>query len=174
MLQLKVEHLLPGLPKQNVVGFGFAKDLEKQPGTGLQVPVFFCLSGVSLKHQASNARNVAEPAAGQLGGVEPRFDVGQQAPGRKELLLLNPSGRNIGVAQHLKAVIVHRNGEGNGEEAGNAVGQDLGHAFVHEAALEREEKQVVALARPKLFHQKTALARQGAQSLLNFQQGLQS
>ena len=52
--------------------------------------------------------------------------------------------------------------------------QDLGHAFVHEAAFEREEKQMLSFARPKLFHQKTVLARQGTQSFLNFQQGLQS
>ena len=85
-LELALQHLAHRLRQQQVVRIVFGEDLVEQRGGRLQLPRRIRLAGIALEDEPGDARDLAELAAAELGGVDPREDVrldarrGEQAP----------------------------------------------------------------------------------------------
>jgi hypothetical protein len=70
-LELPLEHLARCLAQQQIAGVVFVEHVPQQSARRLQLPVRLRLSGITLEHEARDARDLAELSPPELCGVEP-------------------------------------------------------------------------------------------------------
>lgn len=103
--------------------------------------------------EAGDAGDVAELAAGHLGGVEAGEKVGEKIVGSEQaepVVFVEVEGR---VGEQFEAVVVAGDVDGAWGALREAIGAESGEAFVDEAAFEEEGEPVVAVARAGGFEE---------------------
>ncbi|MNE17326.1 hypothetical protein D3C80_1103020 [compost metagenome] len=169
--QLLVQHLVPRLAQQQVVGVMLAEYLVEQPAGGLDLPQAFLRRRISAKHQAGNLGDLAKAPQRHFPRVKAGQHIVQQMFGGERLWQVRRPV-DVAGAEQFEPIVVYGNRDRQRLYPAHPPGNQVGQTKVGHAPGERIEEQVPALARFERFGQQRARARQRRPLRLQGQQRL--